>query len=408
MPRLTDRLLAGLTLPEGKKDRLVFDDACPGLGVRVSRTGRSFIVQWVDRATGRNMREPLGRWGAITIEQARTAARARLAAIAEGRDLRAERAERRAQAEAEKAERALTLASLIDTWADLHLKSRRPGYAGEAVRALRYAFAERLDDPARTLPRAEVLARLDGLLRAGKEAMAGRTLAYGRACYAWAEKRGMVAENPFAGLPVPAGNAARDRVLDDGELAALWAAADREGWPFGPFAKVLLLTLQRRDEVAGMRWAEISPDGTTWTLPGTRMKKGKAHVVHLAEPVRAILAGLPRFEGSAFVFTTTGRTPISGLSRAKARLDALSGVTGWRYHDFRRSGVSWLAGAGFNPLVADLLLAHKPSTLRGAAAVYQRAEMLPERARALDAWAAHLLALAAGNAEPANVVALRA
>ena len=408
MPRLTDRLLAGLTLPEGKKDRLVFDDACPGLGVRVTRTGRAFLVQVTDPATGRKLREPLGRWGAITIEQARTAARARLAAVAEGRDLRAERAERRAKAEAEKAERALTLASLIDTWADLHLKSRRPGYAGEAVRALRYAFAERLDDPARTLPRAEVLARLDGLLRAGKEAMAGRTLAYGRACYAWAEKRGMVAENPFAGLPVPAANAARDRVLDDAEIAALWAAADREGWPFGPFAKVLLLTLQRRDEVAGMRWAEISPDGTTWTIPGARMKKGKAHVVHLAEPVRAILASLPRFEGSAYVFTTTGRTPISGLSKAKARLDTLSGVTGWRYHDFRRSGVSWLAGAGVNPLVADLLLAHKPSTLHGAAAVYQRAEMLPERERALDAWAAHVTALAAGKAEPANVVALRA
>ena len=408
MPRLTDRLLAGLTLPEGKKDRLVFDDACPGLGVRVTRTGRAFLVQVTDPATGRKLREPLGRWGAITIEQARTAARARLAAVAEGRDLRAERAERRAKAEVEKAERALTLASLIDTWADLHLKSRRPGYAGEAVRALRYAFAERLDDPARTLPRAEVLARLDGLLRAGKEAMAGRTLAYGRACYAWAVKRGMVAENPFAGLPVPAGNAARDRVLDDAEIAAIWAAADREGWPFGPFAKVLLLTLQRRDEVAGMRWAEISPDGTAWTIPGSRMKKGKAHVVHHAEPVRAILAVLPRFEGSAYVFTTTGRTPISGLSKAKARLDTLSGVTGWRYHDFRRSGVSWLAGAGVNPLVADLLLAHKPSTLHGAAAVYQRAEMLPERTRALDAWAAHVTALAAGKAEPANVVALRA
>ena len=395
MPRLTDRLLAGLTLPEGKKDRLLFDDVCPGLGVRVTRSGRAFLVQWVDRATGSNLREPLGRWGAITIEQARAAARVRLAAVAEGRDLRAERAERRAMAEAEKAERALTLADLINTWAALHLKSRRPGYAAEAVRALRHAFAERLAEPARALSRAMVLGRLDALLRVGKEAIAGRTLAYGRACYGWAAKRGMVAANPFAGLPVPAGNAARDRVLDDAELVAVWAAAERLGWPFGPFAKLLLLTLQRRDEVAAMRWAEISPDGTVWTIPGARMKKGRAHIVHLAAPARAILAALPRFEGSPYVFTTTGRAPISGLSKAKARLDDLSGVTDWRFHDFRRSGVSWLAGAGINPLVADLLLAHRPSTLHGAAAVYQRAEMLPERASALDAWAARLLALAA-------------
>ena len=144
-----------------------------------------------------------------------------------------------------------------------------------------------------------------------------------------------------------------------------------------------------------MRWAEISPDGTVWTIPGARMKKGRAHIVHLAAPARAILAALPRFEGSPYVFTTSGRAPISGLSKAKARLDVLSGITGWRFHDFRRSGVSWLAGAGINPLVADLLLAHRPSTLHGAAAVYQRAEMLPERASALDAWAARLLALAA-------------
>src|SRR5579883_2191844 len=101
MPKLTDKLLAGLSVPDGKKDRLVFDTGCPGLGVRVTRSSCIFVVQITDPATGRKYRERLGRWGAITLEQARTAARVRLAAVAEGRDLRAERAERRARAEAE-------------------------------------------------------------------------------------------------------------------------------------------------------------------------------------------------------------------------------------------------------------------------------------------------------------------
>src|ERR1700731_219226 len=109
MPKFTDRLLAGLKVEDGRKDRLVFDTACPGLGVRVTVKGtRTFIVQWTDRATRRKVREPLGVWGNITIDQAREAARVRLGAVAKGTDPKAERLRRRAEAERERAEAALT------------------------------------------------------------------------------------------------------------------------------------------------------------------------------------------------------------------------------------------------------------------------------------------------------------
>src|SRR5208282_4620863 len=97
MPKLTDKLLNGLELEPGQKDRLLFDTGCPGLGVRLTAKGsRTFIAQWTDPATKRKVREPLGVWGSLTIEQAREAVRARLGAVAKGIDPHAERAKIRA------------------------------------------------------------------------------------------------------------------------------------------------------------------------------------------------------------------------------------------------------------------------------------------------------------------------
>ncbi len=166
-------------------------------------------------------------WGGITIDQARDAARARLGAIAKGIDVKAEREKRRAEAEREQSERALTFGALIEEWAALHLKQRRPRYAHEAQRALRYAFAEALNRPAARITRADVVNTLDAMTKTGKAAMAGRTTAYGRACYRWAERRGKVSANPFMSLPIPAAARERDRVLNDDEVASVWHAACR-------------------------------------------------------------------------------------------------------------------------------------------------------------------------------------
>ena len=199
--------------------------------------------------------------------------------------------------------------------------------------------------------------------------MAGRTLAYARAAFRWAEKRGKVQSNPFQGLPIATGSTARERVLSDAELGEVWAAADALGYPFAPFFKLAMLTMQRRAAVAGMRWSEIANDLSQWTLPGSRMKAGRPHDVHLSEAARAILREIPRIEGCDFVFSTTGRTPISGISKAKVTLDAAvtaaraeaaeksgrkpAALAPWRLHDLRRSGVSTLARLGFDSIVVD-------------------------------------------------------
>lgn len=399
MPKFTDRFLSGLTLKPGQKDRLIFDTDTPGLGVRLSASGsRSFVVQWTDRATGKKKREPLGRWGAITIEQARTATRATLGAVARGADPAAERALKKAADVADRADRAMTLVALLDLWSERHLVNCRPQYALEAARAVRIAFADDLAQPASRLTRARILEVLDAMDANGRSTMARQTLAYGRAAYGWALKREKVKTNPFVGLP-PVGRAVdRERTLTEAEAIEVWNAAGALPYPWGPFYRLALLTLQRRDEVAGARWSEISDDLALWRIPGARMKNGKPHDVTLAEPARDLLRTLPRHQIDGkpcdLVFTTNLRAPISGFSKAKIELDkALAAVRDdrpiepFRVHDFRRSGASWLAGAGFDTIAIDKILAHQPTKLRGVAAVYQRHSYAEERRRALEAWA---------------------
>jgi integrase len=405
--RLSEKMLAGLTLDAGRKDRLIFDAACPGLGVRLTAKGtRTFVAQWTDPATRRKVREPLGVWGSLTLDQAREAARARLGAVAKGVDVRAERLAAREKAEAARAEALLTLGALVDDWAKLHLASRRPRYRVEAVRAIKLAFAGYLKRPAARLTRADAVNVLDHLVNADTPAIAGRTLAYARACYGWAEKRGKVPGNPFTSLPIPAGVEARERVLSGEELGRVWSAAAAMAEPWGPLFRLLMLTLARREEVAAMRWSELAPDLSTWTIPSARMKRGQAHVVALAEAARDALRAVTRVDGQDLVFSTTGSTPVSGFTKAKAALDKAAKVTDWRLHDFRRTGVSALAAMGFDSIVADKLLAHQAGKLSGVARVYQRHDFAPERKAALDAWAVHVLRCAAGQEPGPNVVPL--
>ena len=224
--------------------------------------------------------------------------------VAKGRNPAAERKEAATAERARRARSRLTLRVLIEDWRRIHLAGRRQSYADEAVRALHSAFADRLDDAAEDLDRTAVVRALDALARRRKQkdgdgaakvrgmAMTGRTAAYGRAAYAWAVKRGAVSVNPFAALPIGKSIAKRERVLSDRELAEIWRAADEAAAPYGSIIRFLILTGQRRGEVAGMSWNEIADDFTTWTMPGQRTKNGAAHAVPLSTYASAIIKAM--------------------------------------------------------------------------------------------------------------------
>jgi integrase len=299
----------------------------------------------------------------------------------------------------------LTLAVLVDTWQQLHLTQRRARYAREAVRALRHAFPRQWDHPAERFDRAAVVRVLDGIAKAGHPSIASRTAAYGRACFQWALKRGTVAANPFAALPAIGEKPKRDRVLTDNELVAIWRAAAAMGPPFGPIVRLLILTGQRREEVGGMTWAELSDDFLTWTIAASRAKNGTPHVVPLAEPARELLRSLPR-AGALVMPGDRPPAPFSGWSKAKARLDVAAGVADWVLHDLRRTMATGLQRLGVRLEVTEAALNHISGSRAGIVGIYQRHNWAAEKRAALEAWASHVMALVEGREPGANVVAL--
>lgn len=407
---------------------MAFDSEVTGLALRLTSAGaKVFLFQY--RAGGAIRRYRIGKLGDVTPAEARRRARILLGRVTAGGDPVLEDEEQAAAAEAaRKAVRAeakataLTFDVLIDRWHAQHLVKRSALYRKDAPATLRFAFRGWKARPAKSIARAEVMEQLDRIGASRGPGAARHAYAYGRAMYGWAVRRELVDANPFSRIEAPEPVADRDRVLSDAELAEIWTAAGTLGAPFGPFVRLLCLTLQRREEVAGMRWSELAEDLSLWTLPAARAKNGRAHLVHLAPAARTILRDLVRIEGCDLVFPTSPRnepapkdgkarrlTSISGYSAMKRRLDAAIAKArakagakqaeppGWRLHDFRRTGVTRLAELGVPPHVADRLLNHVQGAIRGVAAVYQRHNFAAEREAALRIWADHVLKLAAGK-----------
>ena len=223
-----------------------------------------------------------------------------------------------------------------------------------------------------------------------------------------------VTNNPCVLVSRPKRAAVRDRVLKPEELRWFWAATEQIGEPFGVLLKLLLLTGCRREEVAGMRWQELSEDGTTWTIPSARTKNWREHIVPLPPLARDLLGGVKRIEG-AFVFTATGKASVSSFSRVKTRLDGLMlkaaqeqaraagsdpnavGIPPWRLHDLRRTCATGMAGIGIQPHVVEACLNHVSGAKAGVAGTYNVHSYSAEKTTALERWAAHVEGIVTGK-----------
>jgi integrase len=211
--------------------------------------------------------------------------------------------------------------------------------------------------------------------------MADRMLAYLGRCFRWQQVRDEDFTSPIiSGMTrTSAKEHARDRVLTDDEIRAIWSAT-REG-TYGALVRFLLLTAARRGEAARMTWNEI--DGSTWTLPAARNKVKEELVRPLSGAAMAILAALPRI--GRYVFTVDGSKPISGFGGRKERLDADAVVNSWRVHDLRRTARSLLSRAGVPTDHAERCLGHVVGGVRG---VYDRHAYHNEKAEAFEKLAA--------------------
>lgn len=209
-----------------------------------------------------------------------------------------------------------------------------------------------------------------------------------------------VENNPCAGVHAEKSKD-RDRVLSAAEIVTFWRAAANVGEPFAQALRLLLLTGARLNEVCGMTLSEITEDGAKWTLAGSRTKNGEPHIVPLSPQARDILTSVKHVAGEpGFIFTTTGRSPVSGWSKIKARLDAAMNIPPWRLHDLRRTAATGMAEIGIPPHIVEALLNHISGAKQGVAGTYNRAQYLPERAAALGKWAAYVEGLVAENVVP--------
>ena len=145
----------------------------------------------------------------------------------------------------------------------------------------------------------------------------------------------MLEASPSSGVKKPTAEQSRDRILTDSEMKLFWRASATFDYPFRPMWRLLLLTGQRREEVAGMTRRELALDGDKplWTIPGTRAKNGIPHAVPLSSTAVDIIKALPKTGKAGFCFTTTGDTHVTGYSAVEGparRGDASANEPGLR------------------------------------------------------------------------------
>lgn len=396
--KLTDRFLDSVKPPD--TGRLTFSDSLrPGLHLRVGIQKASWVFEKRVKG-GAKRKHTLGTYCTWSSSGQRVPVQMTLAAAREAAleiEIEAGRGvDRVKEAEAERlvAERAAaaqrTVSNVIDAYERLKLSALKTG--DERGRELRKALAAYSDDPIRDLTKTQLQAAIDDKAGAGRLVYANRIRAYLRAFTRWAARRDYLAEDIGFGLDGAGREMPRDRVLSLSEVQPIYQATFEIGPLFGPLFRLLILTGQRRGEIAGLRWANVSFERRAIELAGQQTKNNRPHITHLSQPVLTELEALKEArEDSGFVFTTNGKTPTSGISKAKARLDRLLGdsVEPWRLHDLRRAMATALAGAGVPEGVVDRIQNHAASgsAPSAVARVYQQSDLLTQRAAALDRWA---------------------
>jgi integrase len=389
MPRvkLTKSLIDSLPTPES--DNIYWDSGCPGFGVKVTPKGRKvFVVLYRTGGAGSRLRKyTIGPYGRVTLHQARVAAQRVFAAKLEGRDPAAEKRVAKRRIVTDRVE------ELLETFIVQHVSQNRS--AREISRLLRREVGKAWGHKSiHEISKRDVVEVVSAIEQRGAPVAANKTLKVIKTFLRWCVGRAVLDRSPTEGIPLPAKEVARDRVLSDPELAQIILAARKMGGPYGGIVEFLALTGQRREEVARSIWDEFNLGQRIWTIPKARTKNGKVHYVHLSSQSIAVLKRQMNKRGP-FVFSSQGTKSFQGFSLAKRELDEMSGVTNWRLHDLRRTCVSGMARLRIPPHVADKILNHQSGAISGVAAVYQRHDFLAERKHALERWGAHVAQIVA-------------
>lgn len=368
---LTDAKIAAIKPPASGQDEHA-DNKVTGLRLRVGAGGKK---SWTlrRRVGAKIINKKLGTYPAMGLASARTAAEKMIAAL-----------EREGTTDA--IDR--TFGEVATDWIARVAKEKNDGWRDQERQLELHVYPDWRGRRIAEIKRRDVRELIDQL--EGK-VLPNRILALVKTIFRFALSRDWIEASPVEGIEKPKKETARDRVLDMAEVARLWNAAELLGYPIGPWARVLLLTAQRRSEVAEMRWSDVDLKTATWTLKASDTKADRAHLVPLSSAVVAVLEAMPRL--GDYVFTTTGDTPISGFAKAKTRLDQYlasrdEALAQWRFHDLRRTAATHMVRLGIAETVVSRVLNH---AVQGVTAqVYALHSYAPEKRHALDTWAAEV------------------
>lgn len=379
-------------------------EGAPGLYRITQPSGHvSYAIQY--RVNGRQVKLTLAGADKLTEAKVKGLAKKRLAEVTLGRDPAAEKKQAK-----EAARRAANpddmIATVFERYETLHLDKKR----ASTKRGLKNLFKARIlptwgKRRVSEITRRDVVALLDSIVADDAPGAANHVKAALSHFFGWCVEREIIPLSPAAGVKRPVKTKPRTRILSDTELVWAWRAADDIGWPFKQIVQLLILTGQRREEVAGVVDSELVK--SKWMIPGERTKNHRPHTVYLQPIAVDLIAKAPRVNRKCgFVFSTNGKTAPSGFSRAKERLDeamlkiakaesAKVVIAPWVIHDLRRTFVSGLARLGVKLEVIERCVNHVSGSFGGIVGVYQQHDFADECAAAWKLWADHVETLIA-------------
>jgi integrase len=403
MAKLTTKFVENVKRPDSRRE--IPDSGCRGLYLIVQPTGRK---AWAVRYRFEGKTRKLTLDSGLTLAEARKAATDALHKLERGDDPAALKFDAQAKAEKAAADRKRdTVEHLAEQFIEQYAKRKTREKSWQQTQHVFHnivlpAWRGRT---VHDIQRRDIRELVEGVAE-DRPIMANRALAHLSKFFNWLLERDVIQASPCAGIKPPSKEHARERVLSDDEIKALWHTCDAIKGPAGPAVKLMLLTGQRCGEVVGMRRSEIS--GDVWTLAPARTKNKQRHEVPLSAQALAIINEL-RIIDEDFVFTTSETKRLGNMSRAKAALDAqMQPKEPWVLHDLRRTAASGMAARGIKLPVIEKVLNHKSGTFRGIVGVYQRHEYAAEKRDALQRWANHVEGLVSGKQADDKVVQMPA
>lgn len=369
MPRIQ---FTDLTIRALRSDAQVdyWDTKTPAFGIRVGKRAKTFVGKVANR------RITIGAYPELTLAEARKRFLA----------LKAQRPE--------PSQDTTAFGEALDLFLETTASRHKPSTHKEMARVLRKHFEPHLKRRRLAEITHTYLARIvDGLLSTPSEA--NHAFVYARMFFRWCVRRRYLTQSPLAGMDMPARSTSRERVLNESELASIWSAAGRVGYPFGCIVRMLILTGQRRGEIAALRWSWINEKDHTITFPSSITKNKRTHTIPYNGMVSELLRTIPRLNTTNLLFPAAGKdVPYSGWSKGKERLERLPAIRPWTLHDLRRTWASMCAQWA-PPHVLERALNHVSGTISGVAAIYNRFSYDKELRACCDQFDAYLKALLA-------------